>query len=207
MTWKAKLTEITRRPIARLLCCLALAGILTYLFALWSNQGIYAIPPMTIKASPDITETTLTIAGSPGLFHSVGTVSVALSQPYIRSFEKFSLNMSLDGSRWSEIHPHTELPEFTNKSAFTFLVGYVDLTQLNIVIHVRCLLPPQDLHDLPPGISAEHVLNSFEVGLVVHVMTTSKDWIAFLLCWIGVSGFFWIIINALFPTRSQPEST
>jgi len=205
MKVKLKLTGTAKRVVVCLLLPVLMAGILTYLFALWSNRGIFVFQPPKIVVSPGVTETTVTVTGSPGYFHSTGILYVAISSPYIRSFEGLSFNMSLDGINWSEIHPYSRSPEVTNKSAFTSL-GYVDVSQLNIVIHLRYLIPPQDLHDLPPGISGEDALNSFNGSIVVDVMTTPGDWIAFFLCWIALSGFFFGIINVIYPTERAPPT-
>jgi hypothetical protein len=130
-----------KRVFFRLLLPTLVAALLTYVLVWLNKPGELDFQAPNFLISDNITEATMIMTLSPSYFYSRAKFYVAMASPYIASFEKFSLNMSLDGINWSEIHPYTALPEPGNESAYTFL-GYVDLGQMNIVIHVRYLIPP-----------------------------------------------------------------
>jgi hypothetical protein len=200
---------ITRSWIVRLSLSIVIAGIIMFSLYQWDKPQVLDFQGPNFTVSPNITEFTRTITISSCYFRSRARLYVAMSSPFIDSFERFSLNMSLKGGDWSEVHPYTELPSLGDTTKYT-LLGYVDLNQLDIVIQGRYLIPPQTLR-LPANSSKEVALSSFKANIWVVTVLVPRDYLALLFSFMALLGACLGILSIVFPLaagareRTRPE--
>jgi hypothetical protein len=160
-----------------LIISLTIALVVTYNLTKWNKIGF--APPTKFHFSNTYTYFPITTNVFSSYFVSRGKLYVSLWSKYINSFKQFQLEMSLDKNKWLQIHPLTYKPKIGDTSKYTCL-GYVDLSQLQLTIYGRILVPPQNII-LPSDVTIDDVFNDIKGGVWVKPIKTPKDWTLLLI--------------------------
>jgi len=188
-------------PLAVLRVLLSLAGALIIVFILWQldKPQVLSFQAPNFTISPNTEEFKIRITLSSTYFRSRGRLYATMSSPFVGSFVRFSLNMSLDGVDWLEVPPRIEPPTPDNKTSYTYL-GHVDLSQAAVVIQGRYLVPPQTL--LPTNATKNAILSSFKGSVLVEPVLMPKDYVLLLLSFVALFNMLLAVLNAAFPSAT-----